>query len=139
MANLEIHGNTNADERAYRALSIQSSTQSMIRMDPLGNRTLWAMAKMLGSSATSRGSLVIENSFPNHFGINELQSYLEVTIEQTPGTGLGEGVAVSREKLPPCDGGYRAWTCLLGAAAIEGLMWGRLDSSQVALNYITSV
>lgn len=139
MANLEIRGNTNADKRANQALSLQLSAQSMTRIGPLGNRTLWAMAKILGSSATRKGSLVIENSFPNHFGINELQSCPEVTIEQTPGNDPEKKVAISQEKLPPCDGGHRAWACLLGAAAIEGIMWGKLDPSQAALNYITSV
>jgi hypothetical protein len=111
----------------------------MTRISPLGNPTLWAMAKMLGSSATIKGSLVLENSFPNHFGINELQTSPEVTIEPTPGTDPEKNVTVSQEKLPPCDGGHRAWACLLGAAAIEGIMWGKLDPSQVALNCITSV
>ncbi len=106
-------------------------------MDRLGNPTVWAMAKILGSSATKKGSLIIENSFPNHFGVNELQSSPEVTLEQTSGTDPEKNVAISPEKLPPCDGGHRAWAYLLDAAAIEGIMWGKLDPSQAALNYIT--
>jgi hypothetical protein len=138
MANLEILGNINADKRASQALSLQLSAQSMTGMGPLGNRTLWAMAKMLGNSATREGSLVVENSFPNHFGINEFQSFPEVTIEQTPGADTEKNISISQEKIPTCDGGHRAWAYLLGAAAIEGIMWGKLDPSQDTLNYIAS-
>jgi hypothetical protein len=139
MANLEILGNTNADQRASQALSLQLSAQSMTGIGPLGNRTLWAMAKMLGNSATREGSLVVENGFPNPFGIKEVQSSPKATVEQTPGADPEKNVAISQEKIPPCDGGHRAWAYLLGAAAIEGIMWGKLDPPQDALNYITSV
>ncbi|KAE9364850.1 MFS general substrate transporter [Stipitochalara longipes BDJ] len=82
---------------------------------------------MLGSSATRKGSLVIENSFPNPFGINEPERSVCVasarTSEYDPEKCLPD-TNISEVSLPPCDGGRRAWACLLGAATIEGLMWG---------------
>lgn len=116
------------DKRSSQAMSIQLSTQSLARVGPSGRRTLWAMAKMFGNSVTRKGSLVIENSFPNPFGINEPEPSSEATAEETSESDPGKSVPVVRmleEKIPPCDEGHRAWACLLGAATIEGLMWGK--------------
>jgi hypothetical protein len=60
--------------RPSQALSLQLSTQPLVKVDPVGHRTLWTRAKMLGRSATSKGSLVIENSFLSPVGINETES-----------------------------------------------------------------
>jgi len=126
MAGLEVYPRQTGDKRASQALSI-SSTQALTRMEPPSNQTLWAMAKLLGSSATRKGSLVIEHSFPNPFGINE--PGLPSTVASAQHSDYdpekrGPGSESSEDHLPPCDGGRRAWACLLGAASIEGLMWG---------------
>jgi hypothetical protein len=126
MTSLEVPGNR-TDKRASRALSVELSIRSMVRIVPPGTRTLWAMAKMLGNSATRKGSLVIENSFPNPFGINELEFPPDITSKQASELDpekAASSTGIQKEKIPPCDSGRRAWACLLGAATIEGLMWG---------------
>ncbi|PMD60380.1 MFS general substrate transporter [Hyaloscypha bicolor E] len=82
---------------------------------------------MLGNSATRKGSPVIENSFPNPFGINEPEFPPDVTSKQASELDPEKAISstgIQKEKVPPCDSGRRAWACLLGAATIEGLMWG---------------
>jgi hypothetical protein len=129
MANLDapLSQTQTTDKRASQALSIQLPTQAMIRIGPPGNHTLCAVAKMFGSPATTKGSLVIENSFPSPFGINEPEGSKAggavCTLESDPEKSLRVEGAVEG-KLAPCDGGRRAWACLLGAAMIEGLLWG---------------
>jgi hypothetical protein len=113
----EPHNQT-MDKRASQALSLQLSIQPLVNVDPVRHRTLWARAKMLGRSATKKGSLVIENSIPTPVCINESESSWYGEAEQTSEPDL------EVENLPPCDGGRRAWACLLGAATIEGLIWG---------------
>jgi hypothetical protein len=127
MTSLEVPGNQTTDKRASHALSIEMSIRSIARIVPPGSRTLWAMAKMLGSSATRKGSPVIENSFPNPFGINEPEFPPDVTSKQASELDPEKAISstgIQKEKVPPCDSGRRAWACLLGAATIEGLMWG---------------
>jgi len=120
MSSHEVPQNQTMDQRASQALSLQLSTQSLVKVDPVRYRTLWARAKMLGRSATKKGSLVIENSFPSPVGIDESESCLYNDAKQTSEPDPEE----DEEKFPPCDGGRRAWACLLGAATIEGLIWG---------------
>jgi hypothetical protein len=126
MASLDVPNNYTADKRASQALSAELSIQTMARIDSPVNRTLWAMAKILGNSATRKGSLVIENSFPNPFGINEPECLPDVTSQPASESDPEKATSSteSHKKPPPCDGGRRAWSCLLGAAIIEGLMWG---------------
>jgi hypothetical protein len=127
MAGLEVPGNQTTDKRASRALSVELPIRSMARIVPPGTHTLWAMAKMLGNSATRKGSLVIENSFPNPFGINEHEFPPDITSKQASELDpekAASSTGIHKEKTPPCDSGRRAWACLLGAATIEGLMWG---------------
>ena len=122
------------DKRASQALSLQFSTQALVRMELPDRRTLWEMAKMLGSSATRKGSLAVERSFPNPFGIHEPASPTVVASAQTLDHDPEKNVPCSEtpmDCLPPCDRGRRAWACLLGAAAIEGLMWGASRSSHL--------
>jgi hypothetical protein len=127
MSSHEVPQNQTMDKRASQALSLQLPTQPLVKADPVGDRTLWAMAKMIGRSATTKGSLVIENSFPSPVGINESEysqcGYPEQTSEPDPEETVFSSNS-QEENSPPCDGGRRAWACLLGAAIIEGLIWG---------------
>lgn len=66
--------------------------------------------------------MVIENTFPSPVGIDESGSSLYDDAEQA--SELDPEEEEEKEKFPPCDGGRRAWACLLGAAIIEGLIWG---------------
>jgi hypothetical protein len=97
-------------------------------VDSGAHRTLWAVAKMLGKSAKSQSPSVIENGFPTPFGINEPEpppEVIEQSLESDPEKSLP--VIKSRKDihhLPPVDRGREAWACLLGAATVEGLMWG---------------
>jgi hypothetical protein len=118
MSSYEVLQNQTMDKRASQALSLQLSTQPLTKVGPVGHRTLWARAKMLGRTATREGSLVIENSFPSPVCVNKSESSWYGKAEQTSESDTEE------ENLPPCDGGRRAWACLLDAAIIEGLIWG---------------
>jgi len=105
---------------------LQLSSTSLARVDSGAYQTLWALAKILGKSAKRQSSFVIENGFPNPFGINEPDPPPDIT-EQTPEPDLEKRPTVVKSQdnsLPPVDGGRGAWSCLLGAATIEGLMWG---------------
>lgn len=111
--------------------SLQMPATSLARV-PSGHLTLWAITKLLGRSATRKGSLVVENGFPNPFGINEPESSPNI-IEQPSESDPEKTVPVAKSEenaLPPFDGGRRAWAFLLGAATIEGFMWGKRSSSQ---------
>jgi hypothetical protein len=118
LSSYEVVQNHTMDKRASQGLSLQVPTQPLVNVDPVRYRTFWARAKRLGRSATKKGSLVIENSIPTPVCTNKSESSWYGDAEQTsePDPEV--------ESLPPCDGGRRAWACLLGAATIEGLIWG---------------
>jgi hypothetical protein len=118
MSDYEVLQDRTMEKRASQPPSLQLSTQPLVKVDPVGYHALWARAKMLGRSATKKGSLVIENSFLTPVCINESESSWYGDAEQTSEPDPEE------ENLPPFDGGRRAWACLLGAATIEGLIWG---------------
>lgn len=108
-----------------RSHSLQLSSTSLARVDSGAHQTLWAFAKVLGKSTKRQSSFVIENGFPNPFGINAPDPPPDVT-EQTSESDPEKRPTVVKfqeNSLLPVDGGWGAWSCLLGAATIEGLMW----------------
>jgi hypothetical protein len=121
--------------------SHQLSVTSLAGVDPGGSLTLWALTKTLGRSATKKGSLAVKNGFPNPFGINEPESPPDV-IEQAAESDPEKGTPVAKIQdgnLPPFDKGRRAWAFLLGAATIEGLMWGAYFPSRTFCLVLTNM
>ncbi len=119
------------DNRASQApshtLSLHPSTQALVSIEQFGDHTLWVMAKMLGRSITKKGALIIEDSFANPFGIDVVEFSSHVNPEQTSEPDREKRLASSdahKKTLLPCDGGRRAWACLLGAATVESLIRG---------------
>ena len=84
----------------------------------------------LGERDIGKASTATQYGFSSPVGINKLPSHEEEeqpipsTDPEKPSPCSTEEAAQGR-RSPPYDGGRQAWAFLIGAAAIEGLMWGR--------------
>jgi hypothetical protein len=66
----------------------------------------------------------IQDSYPNVFSTLPIESHQTVQQRQSNSHGGGQNI-IEDSDLPPADGGRRAWSFMVGACMIEGLMWGR--------------